>query len=56
MPQRQRAIMQTFPPRPLAPSEHAFLAEWLCLANGIGLAQVSENRSDDPAMCGVTDR
>jgi hypothetical protein len=50
MPTRLREIMQTFPPRPLAPFEHALLAEWLELAGDIASAHVSDRRSDDPAL------
>lgn len=52
MAKRARELLQTFPARPLAPHEHALVAEWLSCAGDITSAYVSERRSDDPAMYG----
>ena len=50
MPSRIPDILQTFPPRALAPDEHALVAEWLSQAGDIVSAYVSERRSDEPTM------
>ena len=50
MAHRPPHILRTFPPRALAPHEHAFVAEWLSRAGDIVSAYVAERRSDDPAM------
>ena len=50
MVKRPRDILRTYPPRALAPREHALVAEWLSHAGDIVSAYVAERRSDDPAM------
>ncbi len=45
-------ILLTFPPRPLSPTEHALVQEWLGLAGDMQLAFVSQRRSDDPRFFG----
>ena len=50
MAHRPPHILRTFPPRALAPHEHAFVAEWLSRAGDIVSAYVAERRSDDPTL------
>jgi hypothetical protein len=49
MPSNPKAVMLTFPPRELSPSERELVREWLALAGDISAAHVSSRRSDDPA-------
>ena len=51
MPSNPKAVMLTFPPRELSPSERELVREWLALAGDISAAHVSSRRSDDPARC-----
>ena len=50
MAHRPRDILRTFPPRALAPHEHAVVADWLSHAGDIVSAYVAERRSDDPTI------
>ena len=45
-------VLLTFPPRPLSPTEHALVQEWVGLAGDVPFAYVSQRRSDDPRFFG----